>query len=254
MNPFFDISTQSDLPDGAHQLENLGSQRIFASFGKRIRGDWGERDHYQSSHVYTDVTAEDYDHQFVSRLLRVKPSYKIDGLIDHHFNFYVSDNAGGKELFLEHMRYEILPLLKKRSTNEAYIELFEKWINNKKMKPEEKNNQTINNTINVGTVNAPLQFQQNTSHATQVQHNNLQKDQLKDFFEILRDDLQAMDENIRKDFAMEMDYAVAQLERNRDVQPQLTTIGSLMKDVGLGTFTNLLAAPIFEIVKPLLGL
>jgi hypothetical protein len=254
MNPFFDISTQNDLPNGAYQLENLGSQRIFASFGKRIRGDWGESDHYQSSHVYTDVTAEDYDHQFVSRLLRVRPSYKIDGLIDHHFNFYVSGNAEGKELFLEHMRYEILPILKNRSTNEAYVELFEKWINNKKMKPEEKHNQTINNTINVGTVNAPLQFQQNSNHATQFQHNHLQKDQLKDFFEILRHDLQAMDENIRKDFAMEMDYAVVQLERNRDVQPQLTTIGTMMKDVGLGTFTNLLAAPIFEIVKPLLGL
>ncbi|MCX2585667.1 hypothetical protein [Pedobacter sp. MR22-3] len=255
MNPFFDISAQNGLPDEVYQLENLGSQRIYASFGKRVRGDWGERDQYQSSHIYTDVTAEDYDHQFVSKLLRIRPSYKIDGLINHHFNFYLTNHPGKKEEFIVHMQYEIFQILKKRSTNEAYVELFDKWIKKQSMKSEEqKHGQTVNNTINVGNVNAPLQFQQNSDHSVQTQHNHLQKDQIKDFLEILKRDIQQVDESIRKDFAMEMDYAIVQLGRDRDVMPQLSTIGGLMKDVGIGTFTNLLAAPIFEVVKPYLGL
>lgn len=255
MNPFFDIGKQNDLPEEAYQLDNLGTQRIFASFGKRIRGDWGESARYESSHVYTDVTAEDYDHQFVSKLLRTRPSYKIDGLIDHHFNFYLSKHPGDKEEFLVHMRYEILPILKKRGTNEVYAELFDKWIKKQDMKSEEqKQNQTINNTINVGSVNAPVQFQQNSNHSTQTQHNHIEKDQLKEFFEILKKDIDLIDENIRRDFAIEMDYAVSQLERDRDVKPQLLSIGGLMKDVGISTFTNLLAAPIFEVIKPYLGL
>ena len=51
-----------------------------------------------------------------------------------------------------------------------------------------------------------------------------------------------------------MDYAIAQLERNKDIKPQLLNIGLLIKDVGISTFSNLLAAPISELIKPYLGL
>jgi len=53
---------------------------------------------------------------------------------------------------------------------------------------------------------------------------------------------------------MEMDYALSQLKHGRDVKSQISNISRLIKDVGIGTFSNLLAAPIFEVVKPLLGL
>jgi hypothetical protein len=257
MNPFFDISTENVVNEvDSFQLKNLGQRRIYASLGKRIRGDWGASDQYESSHFYTDVTTEDYDNQFVSRLLKTRPSYKIDKLINHHLQFYLSLHPDNKEEFLKHMRYEIFPLLKKRSTNSAYVELFEKWINNQNMDSEKHNQaQTINNTINVRNVNAPLQFQQGSDHSVQTQHNHpVSNDELKSFFEILRKDIQQFDEDIRKDFSMEMDYALSQLKQGRDVKTQISNISRLIKDVGIGTFSNLLAAPIFEVVKPLLGL
>lgn len=255
MNEFYDIGTQNDLSEDSYQLKDLGHQKILISASTRVRGGWGEQDQYERSNVYTAVTAEDYDHQFVSKLLRVRPSYKIETLINHHFHFYLSKHPGLKEEFLNHMRYEVFPLIKKRSNNESYTELFEKWINDQTMGHEKPNSiPTINNTINVGNVNAPLQLQQNSNHSVQTQNNHLPKEDMEHFFEILKKDIKQVDENIRKDFLMEIDYTLVQIERERDIKPQMLNIGELIKDVGVNTFANLLAAPIFEVVKPLLGL
>ena len=255
MNPFFDISKEKDLPAESHQLRDLGNQRIYASFGKRTRGEWGERGTYQSSNVYTDVTTADYDNQFISKLVRVRPVYEMDKLINHHFNYYISQNPQQKKEFLKHMRYEIFPALRKRTSNEAYIQLFEEWLDNQSPKPNKDTMpNTVNNTINVGNVNAPTQFQQNSDHSVQTQQNHYQKEQIKEAFELLSRDIQNVNEQIRNDFAIEMDYAIAQLEKDKDIKPQLLSIGSLMKDVGINTFANLLAAPVYEFIKPFLGL
>lgn len=254
MSPFYDISNQKDLPADSLQLKNLGTEKVFASIGKRSRDGWGGRSTEWSRHM-TPVKPEDYDNQFVHRLMKSKPIYTMNKVLDHHLQNYCSMNTREQGDFFTHMRYVALPALKKLRNSEVCVDLFEDWLEQKMNSKKHQTPNTVNNnTINIGDVNAPLQFQQNSNHSVQTQHNHLQKEQLKDFLEILKKDIQGIEENIRKDFAMEMDYAIVQLERERDIKPQSLTIGGLMKDVGLGTFSNLLAAPIFEIVKPYLGL
>ncbi|MES2458891.1 MAG: hypothetical protein V4594_25295 [Bacteroidota bacterium] len=254
MNPFYDISDQKELPADSLQLKNLGTEKVFASIGKTSRDGWGGRSTEWSRHM-TPVNPEDYDSQFVHKLMKSRPIYTMNKVLDHHLQNYCSIHVKGQADFFTHMRYVALPALKKIKNSEVCVNLFEEWLEEKmKSKKPQIPNTVNNNTINIGEANAPLQFQQNSNYSVQTQHNHLQKDQIKDFLEILRKDIQHIDENIRKDFAMEMDYAVVQLERERDIKPQLSTIGSLMKDVGMGTFTNLLAAPVFEILKPYLGL
>lgn len=254
MSPFYDISDQKDLPADSLQLKNLGPEKVFTSIGKTSRDGWGGRSTEWSRYM-TPVKPEDYDNQFVHRLMKSRPIYTMNKVLDHHLQNYCSINARGHGDFFTHMRYVALPALKKLRSSEVCVDLFEEWLEQKMNSKKHQTPNTVNNnTINIGDVNAPLQFQQNSNHSVQTQHNHLQKEQLKDFLEILKKDIQGVDENIRKDFAMEMDYAIVQLERERDIKQQLSTIGGLMKDVGLGTFSNLLAAPIFEILKPYLGL
>ncbi|QQL50276.1 hypothetical protein [Mucilaginibacter ginkgonis] len=251
MNSFYDIGTHNKISECSYQLENLGSQRAWASFGKRIRGDWGERDQYETNTIFTDVTAEDYDKQFITRLLRIRPSYKIDGFIDHHLNHFLRNNPGGLDDFIKHMRYEIYPELRKRGS-EAYIDLFGKWLSDKSTATHAI--QTVNNTINITGNNAPIQFQQNSAHAVQTQNNDISESQIREFLETVRLDLHHIDANLRSDFEIEMNYAVAQLDKGRDAQPQLSRIYGLMRDIGLGTFTNLLASPIYDLIKHFLHL
>jgi len=255
MNPFFEISEQEELPDDVFALKNLGIQQAWITVGRRSSDFWGTPG-TPSKTTYRNTTDEDYDQQFVRKLHKWKPIYHIDLVLEHHYSYYLARHDQGHGDFLKHMRYVILPILKKKPNAEVCTQLFEKWLDSKEpghsniLKPYTVNN----NTINVGNVNAPTQFQQNSDHSTQTQHNHLQKDDIKQVFELLQKDIQQVNEQIRKDFAMEMDYAITQLERGKDIKPQLFNIGSLIKDVGMGTFTNLLAAPVFELVKPYLGL
>ncbi|GAA4100566.1 hypothetical protein [Mucilaginibacter panaciglaebae] len=253
MNPFFDISTSENLPPEALPLNNLGNQRIMAMVGRPSRNDWGGRS-YESNAIYTDTVPEDYDDQFAYKLNKWKPVYDIDKVINHHYDFYLSENSHGHDNFLKHMRYVILPKLKSRKSSEACIELFEKWLDIKMPNSRSNTPHIVNNSINLGNINAPVQFQQNSENSVQTQYNYSQKDQVKELFNLLTKDIEMVNEKIRSDFAMEMNYAVAQLAKDKDIKPQLLSIGGIIKDVGIGTFTNLLASPIYEIVKPMLGL
>lgn len=253
MNPFFDISQSENLSDEDLQLHNLGSQRIMASIGTPSRNEWGERS-FQTSNFYTPTVAEDYDNLFVYKLNKWKPVYAIEQVVNHHYQFYIKTNPSGHDNFMKHMRYVILPIMKRQKSTDASIELFEEWLDTRAPKKQTKGSGAVNNTISIGNVNAPLQFQQSSDHAVQTQHNHYLQGQIIEAFELLKKDMSNIDAQIRADFAIEMTYAVTQLEKNKDVRPQLLNIGGLIKDVGIGTFTNLLAAPIFEIIKPLLGL
>ncbi|TKC04239.1 hypothetical protein [Pedobacter frigoris] len=255
MNPFYDISDQKDLPVESLQLKNLGTEKVFASIGKTTRNGWEGRS-TQWSHHMTAVTPEDYDRQFVNKLMKSRPIYTMKKVLDHHFENYCSIHTQGQADFFIHMRHVALPTLRKLKSSEVCVNLFEEWLE-EKMSVNKKSltpNTVNNNTINVGSVNAPVQFQQSSDHSVQTQHNHYQKEHVKEVFDLITRDIQNLNEQIRNDFTMEMNYAVAQLEKDRDIKPQLLSLGSLMKDVGVGTFTNLLAAPIFEVIKPLLGL
>ncbi|MCY1463907.1 hypothetical protein D9M71_818660 [compost metagenome] len=99
-----------------------------------------------------------------------------------------------------------------------------------------------------------MQFQQNSGYSTLTKHNDLKSEDIKAVFELISLDLKNVNEQIRKDFAPEMDYAITALNSGRHVKPQLCNIGTLIKDVGIGLFTNLLDSPMYESIKPLLGL
>lgn len=256
MNPFFDISNDENLPYEELPLRNLGRQQIFAIVGGRRGSDhWGTSG-TASKTTYTDTTPEHYDRQFLYKLQKWKPVYDIDRLVEYHYAYYTSKHPQGHNEFLKHMRYVILPQLKKIKNNEVCVELFEQWLDQKtpKIKEDLKSSIVNHNTIKIGSIHAPAQFQQNSDNSVQTQHNHYQKEEIRKAFALLEKDIQNVNEQIRKDFAMEMDYAITQLERDRDIKPQLQNIGALIKAVGMGTFTNLLAAPIFELVKPHLGL
>jgi hypothetical protein len=256
MNPFFDISNDENLPYDEFPLRNLGRQQIFAIIGGRRGSDYWGTSGTASKTTYRDTVPEDYDKQFIYKLQKWKPVYAIDHLIEYHYGYYTGEHQQGHDPFLKNMRYVILPKLKKIKNNEVCVELFEQWLDHKapKIKEDIKPSIVNYNNIKVGSINAPTQFQQNSDHSIQTQQNHYHKEDFQKLFELLKKDIENVDEKIRKDFAMEMDYAVTQLERDRDIKPQLLNMGALIKTVGMGTFTNLLAAPIFELIKPHLGL
>jgi hypothetical protein len=255
MNLFYDISDQKDLPAESLQLRSLGTEKVFASIGKTTRNGWEGRS-TQWSHHMTAVTPEDYDRQFVNKLINSRPVYNMKKVLDHHFKSYFLVHTQGRSDFFTHMRHVALPALKKLKDSEVCVNLFQEWMEEKmsfkknSLMPHAVNN----NTINVGSVNAPVQFQQSSDYSVQTQHNHYQKEHIKEVFKLITRDIQKFNEQIRNDFAMEMNYAVAQLERDKDIKPQLLSLGSLMNDVGINTFANLLAAPVYEIIKPFLGL
>ena len=251
MNPFFDISNEKDLPSIALQLFNLGNQKLYATVGRRTREGWGESRNV-SGHHYTAVVPQDYDNQFIHKMIRWKPIYAIDNLLDHHYEHYIKTHTEGKDEFLKHIRYIILPDLEKRKNSEVCVTLLMEWLNKNEIKtfPTKMTKVVNNNTINVGNINSPTQFLQNSSNSTLTQHNQVAQKNYTEMFDLLRKDIQNIDEKIRQDFAMEMEYAVSQIERGRDIQPQLSNLGKLIKEVGIGTFTNLAASPLYEYIKP----
>ncbi len=253
MNPFFDISDDEDLPDNELPLKNLGNQQIYATIGARRGSEFWGTSGTSSKTFYENTTPGHYDRQFAYKLQKWKPIYDIDRLIEHHYKYYISIHKQGDE-FLKHMRYVILPMLKKQRNTDVCIDIFEQWLQKQIPLGTHNFNTVTNNTINVGSINAPTQFQQNSDHSVQTQNTHYQKEDVKTAFELIQQDIQHLNEQIRKDFAMEMDYAMIQLERNKEIKPQLSNIGTLIKDIGIGTFTNLLAAPIFELIRPHLGL
>lgn len=144
MNPFYDISINEQLADEEFSLHNLGSQKIFATIGKRRSDYWGSNG-TQSTHHYTPVLAEDYDKLFIYKIGKWKPIYDIEKLIEHHFYHFLKKQPDGKEEFLKHMRYVILPILKRQKNRDSdtRIELFEQWLNEKLVPISPIKSQTI---------------------------------------------------------------------------------------------------------------
>lgn len=118
MNPFYDISDQKALPVESLQLKNLGTEKVFASIGRTTRNGWEGRS-TQWNHHMTAVTPEDYDRQFVNKLMKSRPIYTMKKVLDHHFENYCSVHTQGQTHFFTHMRHVALPALRKHKSSEV---------------------------------------------------------------------------------------------------------------------------------------
>jgi hypothetical protein len=114
--------------------------------------------------------------------------------------------------------------------------------------------QINHNQISIGDINSPTQFQQGSNHSFQTQEIAYAKENINELFVLLKSDFDKLSINVREDLQSEMEYASKQLEKGKNVKTQLLNIGGLLKDVGINVFANLIASPIFEIIKPALGL
>ncbi|TPG38070.1 hypothetical protein [Flavobacterium pectinovorum] len=193
--------------------------------------------------IYKQATDADYDRRFCTAMYKIKPIFKVPFFLDYQLSRY----EGNQSEFLAQIRYVILP--RSKNGKLAHAEIIEKWLESKEEKP---NIGTY--SISTGDVNAPIQIQQNSNHSSQKQKISYSPSNIVDLFSILKNDIEKLDTSIRGDFEMEMNYAIKQLEKENNIEPQLLNIGSLISNIGLPIFTNLTSSGIFETVKPLLGL
>lgn len=251
MNKFYSIAEEGREPDNEYQLQNLGRQTPMGVIGKSVRGDWGER-RSQSQTFYKETTSEDYDFVFANKLTDSKPLYELCGVLNYHFEFYVNNNNGDPLKFVKQIKYVVLPIIKKRKDKDAYIEIISEWIDEHEMKPKPKEQQA-NITMNIENINAPAQFQLNSDNSHQSQKISYSKENIQELFDVLKKDIEKLNSDSKEDFILEIEKALKQLKAGKDVKGRLLTIGSLIREVGINVFANLLAAPVFELMKPALG-
>ena len=108
-------------------------------------------------------------------------------------------------------------------------------------------------TINVGTSNGPLQIQQEVNFSQQTQSISYSNEQIEEVFEYIRKDISKLSDELINDFNMEINYASRQMVKGLSIDAQLLNIGGLIKNVGLGVMSSLIASPIWEHLKPLFG-
>jgi hypothetical protein len=246
MNEFYSIAGKDVLEENDFQLKDLGEKVVSMSIG----GFGGSRGSDRKTY-YRATTTVDYDRGFATKLSKTNPVYRCSDLIDHHLSYYVNRNRGDKGKFVQQMKYVVLPILEKRSGRETSIAFLKDWIEENEMTKKNKEG-SVN--VNVGNVNAPFQLQAGSPNSKQNQTVKYENDQVLELFQLLKSDIDKLDVDIREDFEIEISSAVRQLEKGKDVSIRLITIGLLIKDVGVGTLTNLIASPVYEVMKPYLGL
>lgn len=125
MNQFYDISMENQEPT-LYQLRHLGNQSHVMSVGSyKGREDFGRR-RSEWQHLYRPTTSEDYDKEFAYRISKIKPPYTLFVFLDYHFNDYLQ-RGNDPSIFLKHIKYVILPIMRKRAYAEEYIELVHDW-------------------------------------------------------------------------------------------------------------------------------
>lgn len=79
------------------------------------------------------TTQKDYDEDFFQALMEIEPAYKVHDFLTYHFEFYKRNNLGEEEIFIKHIQYVILPMIK-YTIRPEYTELTLTWLNkNNKM-------------------------------------------------------------------------------------------------------------------------
>lgn len=73
------------------------------------------------------------DHSFITFLTSFNPLYKCNGFIDYHFSLYM----GNKKDFIKHIKFQIIPLIKNKKTDNTNIDyenlelILHDWVNEK---------------------------------------------------------------------------------------------------------------------------
>jgi hypothetical protein len=247
-NEFYLIENNNDS-DSPLKLNDLGDKRIYLSYGRRVSNYWDEQINKTES-VNTPITSEDYDKQFANKLIQIKPPYEIINLLEFHLKFYVDIQKGSKEKFIKQMKYVIVPIIQKRKGKEVYIQLLNEWIS------QNDNTQNMNNNgkLNIENINAPTQIQINSPYSTLNQETTYSNQDITDFFEQLKLEIQNIENEIKEELLIEINTASKNLNKGKNINSRLLTIGALMKDIGINVFANLVATPMFIFIKPYLGL
>lgn len=232
MNTFYVISEEGKQAN-EYDIQYFGDV-ICHNQGYNGNGGFGVKK------VNKPATSEEYDVKFRALMYTIKPIYKISSFLDYHLEKY----TGNPNEFISQINYVILPQVQ-RGNRPSYSKIIQDWLDVKNSKPESKSF-----TISTGDINAPFQIQQNSDNSSQVQKTTYFKENINDLFALIREDIKEINKEIREDFDLEMKYAVKQLSKEKDIQPQLFNIGELIKNVGLPIFTGLTSSGLFEIIKP----
>lgn len=247
MIKFYSIAENSDSKE-MHQLNDLGDTFISAIIGSRSRGEWGERKSSNQT-FFRKPTEEDYDRQFLNKIMDYRPPYELDNFLNYHLDYFSKNNHHNKSTYVNHIQYVILPLLKKSSNSDVQVELVNKWLNKIMGKTEKAN---LN--VSFGDINSPSQFQINTNSSVQKQSILYSNEDVREFLKMIKNDLI----NLNSEEQKELEYEITKTEKNlnngKDVKNRLSIIGESIKEIGIGTFTNLISSPVYEIIKPYLGI
>tara|TARA_R110001592_G_scaffold40877_3_gene133980 strand:- start:1555 stop:2313 length:759 start_codon:yes stop_codon:yes gene_type:complete len=248
---FYDISEEGQKPQGRFQLTNYGSERHLMTVGTPVRrGAWGESTEYVSNTTYRATVPEDYLKDFVYMIRKFKPIYEIDQLLDHHLDMYM--RKGNKsEIFLKHIRYEVIPLLGKSNDTNPHIELVNKWLGQREGKSV-SNHPTP--TVHFEGITGNIQLLIDSPYGSQKQEVHCDKADIDGFLSALFKDIESLKHDLKDELVSEVQTALLQNKRGKLTQAKLMNLISLMKEIGVGVFTNVVASPIFEALKPSLGI
>ncbi|WP_339607596.1 hypothetical protein [uncultured Roseivirga sp.] len=252
MKEFYDITTQEGQnPENRFQLKNYGPRRHLMTVGTPVRrGSWGERKEYISNTTYRDTRPEDYIKDFIYAIRKFKPIYEIDMFLDHHLGVYV-ERGNNSETFIKHIKYEVIPQLENNKDSKTHIELVNKWLGQREGKSW---NQKSNHSIYLQGVNAPVQLLIDSPNASQTQEIYYTKEEIDDFLNRLQKDADNLKHDLKEELLLEIQTAKSQLKRGKSITPKIKSLLILTKEIGIGVFTNLVASPIYETLKPSIGL
>jgi hypothetical protein len=144
--------------------------------------------------------------------------------------------------------------MKKEKNNEGQVNLVNDWLAQKNPKQNQATQHIHNYNIKTRNINAPTQFQQNSDNSVQNQNLNYNEATVKELFKVLEADIASLSTDVKEDFSSEMSYALNQMKKGKDIKIQLLNLGSLISNVGVPLFVNLISSGVFEVMKPHLGL
>ncbi|RFN58615.1 hypothetical protein [Marixanthomonas ophiurae] len=247
MNEFYSLKNENSA-ENKFQLTDLGNTFISAIIGKRSRTGWGESKN-SSQTFFREPTEEDYNRHFANKIMDFNPTYEIEQLLEFHFKFYTKNNPSKKETFLKHIKYIVLPIIKGYKNSNVQTELVEEWLVNKMGGKE-----SDNFNFKFGDINSPAQFQINSNNSVQKQNVEYSNENVKELFELIKKDLKKLNITEQEELKYEIRNAENKFDKGKDIHNRLLIIGDLIKDIGIGVFTSLVSSPLYEIMKPLLGI